>query len=103
MYDHMTTTNPIECKNSVLKGTCFLLISAFVKTTFKRLKSWFVEWGFKTNCMIRVDHQYPKDITTLLRKNEQQSTMCHAQKYNHKNSDFYVKEIFTPQLSRLYN
>jgi len=37
--------NLTEWMNSILKGTHFLPIFAIVKSTFKRTKSWFVEWG----------------------------------------------------------
>jgi len=32
--------------------------------------------------MLRASHIYPKDIIVILRKNEQQSVMCHVQRYN---------------------
>jgi len=48
--------------------------------------------------MLRVGHVYPEEITTLLRKEYQQSTMCHVERYNRKNVKFNVQEILTPQL-----
>jgi len=51
--------------------------------------------------MLQVDHQYPKDITALLRKKEQQSALCHVQSYNRQNSKFDVQELSIAQLQRL--
>jgi len=48
--------------------------------------------------MLRVGHLYPEDITSLLRKNEQQSSMYIVQRYDRPNSEFDVQEIPTPQL-----
>jgi len=70
-------------------------------TTFERTKSWFVERGTKIECMLRASHQYPEDITALLRKNEQQSAMCHVQSYNRQNPEFDVQELSTAQLQCL--
>jgi len=63
-YGHMTT-NLAECINFVLKGARFLPISALVKTTFEKTKTWFVERAFKIDTMLRACHYYPEDITTL--------------------------------------
>jgi len=76
------TTNLAECINSILKGAWSLPICAIVKTTFERTKDSFVERGTKAECMLRVGHLYPKDITAQLRKNEQQSAMCIVQRYD---------------------
>jgi len=80
------TINLVKCMKSILKGVWPLLVCALVKTTFKRAKSWFVEWGTKTACMLRASHQYPEDIIVLLRKNQQQYVMCHIQRYNRGSS-----------------
>ena len=95
------TINLAECMNFVLKGARSLPICALVKTTFERTKSWFVERGTKIECMLQAGHQYPEDITALLRKNEQQLAMCHVQSYNRQNSEFDVQELSTAQLRRL--
>nr|XP_007149505.1 hypothetical protein PHAVU_005G075900g [Phaseolus vulgaris]ESW21499.1 hypothetical protein PHAVU_005G075900g [Phaseolus vulgaris] len=73
-YGHMTT-NLAECINFVLNGACSLLISALVKATFEKIKTWFVERVFKIDTMLRACHNYSEDITTLLRKNQQHSTI----------------------------
>ena len=64
------TTNLAKCINFVLKGARSLPISALVKATFEKTKTWFVEQAFKIDIMLRVGHYYPEDITTLLRKNQ---------------------------------
>jgi len=76
-YGHMTT-NLDECMNSILKGARSLSIWALVKTIFQRTNSWFVERGTKVASMIEGGHQFPEDIVASLRKNQQQSAMCHV-------------------------
>jgi len=71
-----------------------------VKTTFEIIKDWFVQRATKADFMIRAGHIYPEDIITILRKNEQQSVMCHVQRYDRQNSEFDVKEMATPQRCR---
>jgi len=68
-----------------------------VKTTFETIKDWFVQRGIKADCMLRAGHIYPEDITAILRKNEQQSVMCHVERYDSQNSEFDVKEMVTLQ------
>ena len=98
-YGHMTT-NLAECINFVLKGARSLPISALVKATFEKTKTWFVERVFKIDTMLRVSHYYPEDITTLFRKNQQDSTMCFVERFNAENSEFDVQELATPQHGR---
>jgi len=43
---------------------------------------------------------YPEDITVILRKNEQQSIMCHVERYDRQSSKFDVKEMATSQRCR---
>jgi len=38
-----------------------------------------MEQGKNIECLLRAGHRYPEDIYALLRKNEQQSDMCHVQ------------------------
>nr|XP_007136176.1 hypothetical protein PHAVU_009G024500g [Phaseolus vulgaris]ESW08170.1 hypothetical protein PHAVU_009G024500g [Phaseolus vulgaris] len=95
-YGHMTT-NLVECINFVLKEARSLLISALVKATFEKTKTWFVERVFKIDTMLRACHYYSEDITTLLRKNQQHSAMCFVERFNAKNSEFDVQELATPQ------
>jgi len=83
-----------------LSGARSLPVSAPVRTTFETIKDWFVQQATKDDCMIRASHIYPKDITTILRKNEQQFVMCHVQRYVRQNSEFDVKEMTTPQRRR---
>ena len=45
-YGHLTT-NLAECINFMLKGARSLSISALVKATFEKTKTWFVERVFK--------------------------------------------------------
>ena len=92
------TTNLAKCMNSVLRGARSLPISAIVKSTFQKINSWFVERGMRTDSMLRAGHQYLKDITNLLQKNQQASTFCHVEHYNRQNSEFDVQGIPTPQL-----
>jgi len=66
-YGHVTT-NLAECINFVFKGARSLPISALVKATFEKTKTWFLERAFKTDTMLRAGHHYPEDITTLFRK-----------------------------------
>jgi len=99
-YGHKTT-NLVECMNSVLKGTWSLSICVFAKTTFERTKYWFIERGTKTQSMLRAFHQYSKDITSFLPKNEQQSAMCHVQRYNRENLEFVVRDCGEFQTLRL--
>lgn len=66
-----TWTKLAQCMNSILKGARSLSICALVKTIFKRTKTWFVERGTKTECLLRADHRYLEDIYALLIKNEQ--------------------------------
>jgi len=95
-YGHMTT-NLAEWINFVLKGARSLPISALVKATFEKTKTWFVERAFKIDTLLRASHYYPKDITTLFRKNQQDSTMCLVERFNVENSEFDVQELTTPQ------
>ena len=46
------TTNLVECMNFVLKGACVLPIIVLVKTTFKRIKLWFVERGVHVSSIL---------------------------------------------------
>jgi len=62
------TTNLAECINFVLKGACSLSIAALVEATFEITKTWFVEWVFKIDTMLRAGHYYSENITTLPRK-----------------------------------
>jgi len=73
-----------------------LSIFALVKATFEKIKTWFVEQDFKINIMLRAGHYYPKDITTLLRKNQQDSAMCFVERFNADNYEFDVQELATP-------
>jgi len=98
-FGHMTT-NLAECTNSVLRGARSLPISALVKITFETIKNWFVQRGTKADCMLRVGHIYPEDITVILQKNEQQSVMFHVERYDRQNSEFDVKKMATPQRCR---
>ena len=79
--------------NSILKEARSLPIWALVRTTFQRTSLWFVERGTKVTSMIAGGHQFPKDIATSLRKNQQQSVMCHVQRFNQDNTEFDVREI----------
>ncbi|XP_022632765.1 uncharacterized protein LOC106780607 [Vigna radiata var. radiata] len=67
-YGHMTT-NLVECVNSVLKGARSLLICALIRTTFERTQSWFLERGLKAQYMLQAGHQFPEEITEIIRKN----------------------------------
>jgi len=91
-YGHMTI-NLAEYMNSILKGTRSLPIWALVRTTFQRTNSWFVEQGTKVASMIVGGHQFPKDLVASLRKNQQQSALCHVQRFNQDNTKFDVQEI----------
>ena len=51
--------------------------------------------------MLRAFHQYSKDITSFLPKNEQQSAMCHVQRYNRENLEFVVRDCGEFQTLRL--
>jgi len=84
----------------VLKGARSLPIPALVKATFEKTKTWFVERVFKIDTMLRTGHYYSEDITTLLRKNQQDSTMCFVERFSAKNSEFDVQELATPQHGR---
>ena len=77
----------------MLKGARSLSISALVKTTFEKTKTWFVERAFKINIMLLVGCYYPEDITTLLRKNQQDSAICFVERFNAKISEFHVQEL----------
>jgi len=46
--------------------------------------------------MLRVGHQYSKDVTALLQQNHQKSAYCHVQRHDRDNSEFEVQEISTP-------
>nr|XP_007134899.1 hypothetical protein PHAVU_010G085200g [Phaseolus vulgaris]ESW06893.1 hypothetical protein PHAVU_010G085200g [Phaseolus vulgaris] len=72
---------------------CISHIAFNFNKKFERTKSWLVERGTKIECMLRAGHQYLEDITALLRKNEQQSAMCHVQSCNRHNSEFDVQEL----------
>ena len=48
--------------------------------------------------MLRVSHYYLEDITTLFRKNQQDSTMCFVEMFNVENSKFDVQELTTPNM-----
>nr|XP_007161351.1 hypothetical protein PHAVU_001G061800g [Phaseolus vulgaris]ESW33345.1 hypothetical protein PHAVU_001G061800g [Phaseolus vulgaris] len=87
-------------KSFVLKGARSLSISALVKTTFEKTKTWFVERVFKIDTMLRASHYYSEDITTLLRKNQQDSSMCFVERFNAENSEFDVQELATLQHGR---
>ena len=89
------TTNLAECINFVLKGARSLPISALVKATFEKTKTWFIERVFKIDTMLRTSHYYSEDITTLLRKNQQDSAMCFVERFNVKNYEFDVQELAT--------
>jgi len=92
------TTNLAECMNSILKGARSLPIWALVKTTFQRKNSRFVERGTKATYMIAGGNQFPEDIATSLRKNQQQSAMCHVQTFSQDNTEFDVQEIASHHL-----
>lgn len=72
--------------NSLLKGAC----------------SWFVERGLKVESMLRVAHQYPKDIIVVLQKNQQQLAFYHDHYYDRENYEFDVQEISTPYQYHLH-
>jgi len=65
------TTNLAECMNSILKITLLLTICVVIRITFERTATWFVELDVKAKSMLRADHQYPKDIKAIIRKNQQ--------------------------------
>jgi len=71
-------------------GARSLPIFALVKATFVKTKTWFVEQAFKIDTMLRIGHYYPEDITTLFRKNQQDSTMCFVERFNVENFEFDV-------------
>jgi len=48
--------------------------------------------------MLRAGRYYPEDITTLLRKNKKDSTMCFVERFNAENSEFDVQELATPNM-----
>ena len=76
------TTNLVECINSVLKRARSLHIYALIKATFERTVTWFVERGVKADSMLRAGHQYPEEINTIIRKNQQQAGMCQVRQYS---------------------
>jgi len=76
------TTNLAECMNSVLKRGRSLPICALIKATFERTATWFVERGVKADSMLRAGHQYPEEINTIIRKNQQQAGMCQVCRYS---------------------
>jgi len=82
------------------EGNMFLPISALVQLTFGRTKSWFVGRSINTVCILLAEHQYPEDITTLLERNEQCSTMCHVYCYNWENFEFNVQKKATLYLGQ---
>jgi len=71
-----------------LRGARSLPISALVKTTFETIKDWFVQRGTKADRMLRAGHIYLEDIIAILQKNEQQSVMCHVERYDRQDSEF---------------
>jgi len=77
-----------------------LSISALVKTTFEKTKTWFVERAFKIDIMLHTCHYYPENIMTLLRKNQQDSTICFVERFNAENFEFDIRELATPQHDR---
>lgn len=79
-YGHMTT-NLAEWMNSVLEGTCVLPITTLVKTTFKRIKSWFVERGIHASCILQTRHDYPEKVAIMLQENCHCARMHHVQRY----------------------
>jgi len=95
-YGHMTT-NLVECINFVPKGARSSPISSLVKATFEKTKTWFVVRAFKIDSMLRTGHYYPKDITSLLRKNQQDSAMCFVERSNVENSELDIQELATPE------
>jgi len=99
-FGHMTT-NLAECMNSVLKRARSLPICALIKATFERTATWFVERGVKTDSMLRAGHQYPEEINTIIRKNQQQAGMCQVRRYSRDNNEFQVQEMFSPHDHRL--
>jgi len=50
--------------------------------------------------MIAGGHQFPEDIAASLRKNQQQSVMCHIHKFNQENTEFDVQEVTSLHLRR---
>jgi len=88
-FRHMTT-NLAECMNSVLKRARSLLICALIKATFERTASWFDERGVKADSMLQAGHQYPEEINTITRKNQQQAGMCQVRRYSRDNNEFQV-------------
>jgi len=50
--------------------------------------------------MIAGGHQFPEDIAASLRKNQQQSAMCHVQTFSQDNTEFDVQEIASHHLRR---
>jgi len=81
-----------------VKKNCSLPISALVKATFEKTKTWFVEQVFKIDTMLHANHYYSEDITTLLRKNQQDSSMCFVERFNAKFFEFDVQELATPSM-----
>jgi len=68
----------------------------FKKSSFITTTTWFVERGVKADSMLRADHQYPKEINAIIRKNQQQAGMCQVRRYSRDNNEFEVQEIFSP-------
>ena len=56
-----------------------------------------MERDFNIDIMLHTGHYYLEDITILLRKNQQDSTMCFVERFNGDNFEFVVQELVTLQ------
>jgi len=64
----------------------------------KKQKHGLLNESSKIDTMLRACHYYLEDITTLLRKNQQDSSVCFVERFNAKNSEFDVQELATPNM-----
>ncbi|XP_025664722.1 uncharacterized protein [Arachis hypogaea] len=69
-FGHMTT-NLLECINTVLKGTRYLLISAIVRITYERLQKLFVMKGREAQSQMLAGNRISQRLMVAIEKNRE--------------------------------
>ncbi|RYR57736.1 hypothetical protein Ahy_A05g023444 [Arachis hypogaea] len=90
-WGHMTT-NLVECKTSVLKGACNLLVTTLVKAMFYRLDELFTRKRAEVEACINAGHVFSELVTSKLHANQWAAGNIQVSCFDRHNGVFEVRE-----------
>ncbi|XP_029148816.1 uncharacterized protein [Arachis hypogaea] len=87
------TTNLSECINAVLKGTCYLPISAIVRITYERLQKLFVTKGREVQSQLAGRNCFSQRLLAAIEKNREGISKMRVTHCDRRAFVFFVEEL----------